>query len=340
MSWKTQLRNTFELMTSWEIWKETFFQKLFTYHLPPTSSLLLSKDLSAVNAIVTGATNGIGFHIAKELAMAGACVTMACRNIEAAKQIASTWREEVQNTNKLLNIDVLELDLSSFDSVRRFADEWDRRAEPLHILVNNAGILQITEKQTYTSEGIEQHIHVNHVAPALLTLLLLPSLLKAPSSRVIHVNSVGHHIGVIEPQYWNSRAEEGKYTSTTFYASSKLAHIMFLKVLACKLLGLNKTSIQCIAVHPGAVSTNMSSQQSQKKSFFTYDANEGARSAVFCATSDSVSDNLIKGFAYYSCTCKPGKVSSKAEDTDACLDVWQKTLQLLDVKDDYLSQFL
>ncbi|KAL5701656.1 NADP-retinol dehydrogenase [Ranunculus cassubicifolius] len=335
MNWKTVL-TLLELYSSWEAWRETFFQKLITYHLPPTSSLLVSKDLSSLTVIVTGSTNGLGFHVAKELAMAGAHVVMACRNVILAEQIASSWREEICNNEKHVNIDVMELDLSSFASVRKFADEWDKLDVALDLLINNAGILQVEDVQKFTGDGIEQHIQVNHAAPALLTILMLPSLLKAPSSRIINVNSVGHLVGVVEPQYWNSRAKEENYVSMRAYGSSKLAQIMFLKVLANKLLDLNKTSIQCIAVHPGTVCSNLNSLL-RKKHYFMFDADQGARSALYCATSDTVADNLVKGFAYYSVSCKPGKISSKSEDMDACLDVWQKTLELLDIGNDCLS---
>ncbi|PIA41664.1 hypothetical protein AQUCO_02200238v1 [Aquilegia coerulea] len=270
--------------------------------------------------------------------MAGAHVIMACRNVNAANKIASMWREEVYNS-RMPNVEVMELDLISISSVRRFADEWERRGEPLDILINNAGILKIEDAQRFTGDGIEEHMQVNHVAPALLTLLLLTSLRKAPSPRIINVSSVGHYSGVVEPQYWNSRIEEGKYNSMIAYGSSKLAHIMFLKVLAGKLLGQKQTSMQCFAVHPGAVCTNLNAG-ARMNLVFMFDGTEGARSVILCATSDSVTKNLVKGFAYYSCTCEPGKVSPKAEDMDSCFEIWQKTLDILDMKDDYLARLL
>ncbi|KAF5177983.1 Retinol dehydrogenase, partial [Thalictrum thalictroides] len=318
---------------------ETLLQKIFTYSLPSASLLLETKNLSGFNVIVTGSTGGIGLHIAKEFAMVGANVIMACRNVKAAEEIVSAWREEASNS-KTLNVDVMELDLVSFSSVRRFADEWKQNAKPLHILINNAGILKIQESQKFTGEGFEQHMHVNHIAPALLTLLLVPSLLKAPSARIINVNSVGHLSGVVEPQYWNSsRIEESKFNSIEAYASSKLVQIMFLKALASKLFDNNKASIQCIAVNPGAVRTNLTPEPKDKL-FFAFSPAQGARSAIFCATSDSVADNLVKGFAYYSSSCKPGKTAAKAEDMDSCLEVWQKTLDILQLEDDYVSQVL
>ncbi|KAJ4981618.1 hypothetical protein NE237_032455 [Protea cynaroides] len=321
------------LRSLWEM-KEIFCQKFQTYYLPPPSHLL-PNNLSGLSVIVTGATSGIGLQTAQELAKAGAHVIMACRNTKAANKIACQWKEEAHNS-RILNVEVMELDLLSLSSVRRFAIAWEQRAEALHILINNAGIFLMGESQKFSDEGFEQHIHVNHIAPALLTLLLLPSLLRAPMSRIINVNSVAHHCAVVESKYWNSRIEERKFSSFKAYGASKLAHLMFLKTLANKLLEQRKTSIQCLAVHPGVVNTNLV-PAFQKKSFWMFDPAEGARSVLFCATSADVVAHLVRGFAYYSCYCKPARMSPRAADMDACMEVWQKTMEILKLDVDYLS---
>ncbi|XP_010275077.1 PREDICTED: retinol dehydrogenase 12-like isoform X2 [Nelumbo nucifera] len=307
----------------WEMVKEMFCQKLLTCHLP--SSLVLPNHLSALTIIVTGATSGIGLETA--------------RNTKAANDIARQWRLEVHNSRSL-KVEVMELDLLSLASVRRFAGVWEQRAMPLHVLINNAGVLLMGEPQRFSNDGLEQHIQVNHVAPALLTLLLLPSLLRAQASRIINVNSVAHHCAVVEPKYWNSKINECRFSGIKAYGASKLAHLMFLKILANKLLEQKiRASIQCIAVHPGIVTTNLVPGV-KKKSFWMFDPTEGARSVLFCATSDDVARNLEKGFAYYSCNCKPGRVSPHAADMDSCLDVWQKTLDILQFNGDYLSHVI
>ncbi|KAJ4976031.1 hypothetical protein NE237_001137 [Protea cynaroides] len=293
------------LRSLWEMVKEIFCQKLLTYHLPPH---LLLNNLSGLSVIVTGATSGIGLQTARELAKGGAHVIMACRNTKAANNIVCQWKKEAHNS-RMPNVEVMELDLLSLSSVRQFAACWEQRGKPLHILINNAGIYLMGEPQKISDEGLEQHSQVNHIAPALLTLLLLPSLLRAPLSRIINVNSVAHRCAVVEPRYWNSRIEEHKFSSFKAYGASKLAHLMFLKILANKLLEQRKTSIQCLAVHPGVVTTNLV-PGFQKKAFWMFDPAEGARSVLFCATSDEVASNLVKGFAYFSCNCKPAYVVS------------------------------
>ncbi|EXC08254.1 Short-chain dehydrogenase TIC 32 [Morus notabilis] len=248
----------------WETLKEILLQKILTYHLR-SSPLVLPSHLEGLNVIVTGATSGIGLHTARELAMAGAHVVMACRNVNAANEIAQQWRQDAYH-GRALNVKVMELDLLSLSSVRQFAVEWDQHLKSLHILINNAGILRMGERQECSKDGVEQHLQVNHVAPALLTLLLLPSMLKATTWRVVNVNSV----------------------------------LMFLKALASNLL------------------------------------DQGARSVLYCATSNQVVDKMVKGFAYYSSNCKPAKVSPQAAKMEACLDVWEATLSTLDLDINYL----
>ncbi|XP_058071537.1 dehydrogenase/reductase SDR family member FEY-like isoform X1 [Magnolia sinica] len=324
----------------WEMVKEAFCQKLFTCHLP-SSPHLLPDQFSSHSVIVTGATSGIGLHTAREVAMCGAHVTLACRNTKAAREIAHRWQQEA-HASRVLHVEVMELDLLSLSSVRSFAAEWERRARPLHVLINNAGVFLMGEPQKFSDDGIEQHLQVNHVAPALLTLLLLPSLLRAPSSRIINVNSVAHHCAVVNPRQWESRIDEKKFSSIRAYGASKLAHLMFLKILASKLMDERKNCIQCIAVHPGIVTTNLvrTVPSFRRRSFWRFDPKEGARSVLFCVASADVAADLEKGFAYYSCNCKPARVSAQAADVDTCMEVWQKTLEIAGLNADYLTQVM
>ncbi|XP_020518596.1 retinol dehydrogenase 12-like [Amborella trichopoda] len=328
----------------WEMVKAALSQKLLTNHLPSSSSSSLSTiiphRLSGISVIVTGATSGIGLETARELAMAGAHVVMACRNTGAAEELANAWNQSINAAPPPTPmVEVMHLDLLSLTSVREFGAEWERRGAPLHVLINNAGVLRSAEPQIFSSDGLEQHVQVNHVGPALLTLLLLPSLLRAGSSRVINVNSVAHHCAVVDPDKWTSKIENQKYSSLRTYGASKLAHLMFLRTLASKLMEQRQTSIHCIAVHPGIVTTNLVPSFS-KKSFWQFNPFEGARSVLFCATNADMAENLVKGFAYYSCDCKPAKVSPLAADVASCARVWEKTLHLCGLHVDYVSHVI
>ncbi|KAL5977158.1 hypothetical protein ACLOJK_021500 [Asimina triloba] len=331
----------------WKIVKEVFLQKILTWHLP-SSGLLLPDQFSGHSVIVTGATSGIGYHTARGLAMSGAHVIMACRNTKAAKEIADRWQEEAQGS-RALHVEVtcagsersvMELDLLSLASVRSFAADWERRNQPLHVLINNAGVYLMGEPQKFSLDGIEQHMQVNHVAPALLTLLLLPSLLRAPFARIVNVNSVAHHCAVVNAQNWKRRMEEKKFSSIQAYGASKRAHLMFLKVLDSKLQEQGKNCIQCIAVHPGIVATNLFRVISKDRSGGSIRRKVGARSVLFCVASVDVGANLAKGFAYYSCNCKPAPVAAQAADMDSCLEVWKKTLEISGLDLDFLTQLV
>ncbi|KAI3988660.1 hypothetical protein MKX01_027024 [Papaver californicum] len=238
----------------------------------------------------------------------------------------------------------MELDLLSLSSVRSFAEVWMQRALPLDILINNAGIYKAGEPQTFSKDGIELQMQVNHIAPALLTMLLLPSLLRASSPRVINVNSIihltlkAHRDATIELESWNSKVEKEKFSGFLTYGSSKLAHLMFLKTLANKITHQRENAaFKCIAVHPGGVGTNIDPMAYIAASTgWMFTPAEGSRSVIFCATSEDVTGSLCSGFAYYSYDCKPDRISLVANDTDACCEVWQKTMEVLRLDHDYV----
>ncbi|KAF3488845.1 hypothetical protein F2Q69_00057497 [Brassica cretica] len=158
-----------------------------------------------------------------QLAEAGAHVVMAVRNTKAAQELIQQWQNEW--SGKGLPLNATELDLLSLDSVARFADAWNARLGPLHVLINNAGIFAMGEAQKYSEDGYEQHMQVNHLAPALLSVLLLPSLIRGSPSRIINVNSVMHSVGFVDPDDMNVVSGRRKYSSVVGYSSSKLAQM-------------------------------------------------------------------------------------------------------------------
>lgn len=111
-------------------------------------------DLSGRTAIVTGSNSGIGFHTALELARHGAAVTLACRNTDSAGEAADRIRAEVDGAQ----VDVGRLDLSSLASVQEFAEAW---SGPLHLLVNNAGVMT-PPRYRETEDGFELQFGTNH----------------------------------------------------------------------------------------------------------------------------------------------------------------------------------
>ncbi|KAI3888646.1 hypothetical protein MKX03_030923 [Papaver bracteatum] len=232
----------------------------------------------------------------------------------------------------------MELDLVSLSSVRSFAEVWMQRALPLDLLINNAGIYKPKVPQSFSRDGIELQMQVNHIAPALLTMLLLPSLLRASSPRVISVNSIAHRDATIELESWNSKVEQEKFSGFLTYGSSKLAQLMFLKTLANKVAQQKENAaFKCIAVHPGGVGTNIDPMAYIAASTgLMFTPAEGSRGVIFCAASEDVAKSLYGGFAYYSYDCKPDRISPLAYDTNACCEIWKKTMEILQLDNDYV----
>ncbi|KAF3639039.1 hypothetical protein FXO38_22890 [Capsicum annuum] len=224
LGWMEWLRGWFYLVY------EMLFQRILASHLHNPMPLPPINDLTCV---VTGSTSGIGREIARQLAEAGAHVVMAVRSTNRAQELIRKWQEDWSGKGLPLNIEVMELDLLSLDSVAQFAEAWNARMAPLHVLINNAGIFSIGEPQKFSKDGYEEHMQVNHLAPAMLSILLLPSLIRGSPSRIVNVNSTMHYVGFVDPEDMNVVSGKRKYTSVVGYGGSKLAQ---LKVAEMRML--------------------------------------------------------------------------------------------------------
>jgi len=204
-------------------------------------------DQSGRLAIVTGANSGIGRIAARELARHGAEVVVAARNVakgeEAAAEIAAVASGPKPR--------VSELDLSSLESVRRFAAEHAGR--PLDLLVNNAGIM-MTPRHT-TSDGFELQLGTNHLGHFALTGLLLDSLQQADAARVVTVSSNEHKGGKID---FDDLQMEHDYNPRDSYQRTKLANAVFAIELDRRLRAAGSTT-KSVFAHPGYSATNLQS---------------------------------------------------------------------------------
>ena len=195
--------------------------------------------------IVTGANAGIGKATAAGLAAMGATVVMVCRNPERGEAAMLQIREETGNDSVHLII----ADLSSFGSIRKLARQFSDHYQNLHLLVNNAGI--IPERRRLTVNGIEMQLAVNHLAPFLLTNLLLGALKSGAPSRVVTVASQVHSNSPID---FTDLHSDHSYSASQVYRRTKLANIMFTYELARRLEGTNITA-NCL--HPGVIATSL-----------------------------------------------------------------------------------
>jgi NAD(P)-dependent dehydrogenase (short-subunit alcohol dehydrogenase family) len=170
-------------------------------------------DLAGKRCIVTGGAAGIGVETARALAASGAAVTLAVRRPEAAEDVAVALRGATRNAA----IDVRFLDLADLRSVRRFVDDW---RGPLHILVNNAGIMAVPEREL-TPQGFELQFGTNFLGHFALTVWLYAALVDAGGARVVSLSSSGH---LFSPVLFDDLGFEFvPYTPIGAYAPSKTA---------------------------------------------------------------------------------------------------------------------
>ncbi|HEY8741217.1 MAG TPA: SDR family oxidoreductase [Candidatus Dormibacteraeota bacterium] len=280
---------------------------------PRGPRVLLTDPLEGRSCLVTGATGGIGLEIARGLARRGAHVIIHGRTRSRA-EAAATW---VRTQVKGVRLEAVAADLSSLDAVREMAAEVQRRHHELDVLVNNAGVLMT--RLELTREGYEMTFAVNHLAPFLLTNLLLEYLQRTGAGRVVTVASVAHRTGVIE--FGNLKGEKG-FSSFAFYCNSKLANIMFTMELARRTDG---TGVTANCFHPGAINTGLYRRSRIAALAFTVfgpffpTAARGADTAIYLAGAPGVAD--ING-AYFA-RRRMRRPSAQAFDAEVQQRLWQ-----------------
>ncbi len=223
--------------------------------------------------LITGATDGIGKATALALAQQGHLVIVHGRTTVKARDVV----DELHAATGSEYLDYVAGDFSRLAEVRALANEVIERHPGLDTLVNNAGIWMNTRE--LSADGFELTMAVNHLAPYLLTRLLLPALKLSAPARIVHVSSTVHMRGKIDFDDFNF---ERAYSGYGAYAASKLANVLFSSALARRLVTANVTSN---ALHPGVITTkllatgfNMSGAETAR----------GAQTSVYLATAPEV----------------------------------------------------
>jgi NAD(P)-dependent dehydrogenase (short-subunit alcohol dehydrogenase family) len=203
-------------------------------------------DLRGRHAIVTGASSGIGVETARALASAGAAVTLAVRNIDAGDRTASQIRDATGNDS----VDVRPLDLADPTSVAAFARTW---TGPLHILINNAGVMALPTLEL-TSDGWELQFATNHLGHFALAVGLHDALAAAGNARIVSLSSRGHLRSPV--MFDDINFTSRPYDPWLAYGQSKTANVLFA-VGATRHWAAD--GITANAVHPGGImETNLS----------------------------------------------------------------------------------
>eukprot|EP00386_Alphamonas_edax_P006256 GDKI01020321.1.p1 GENE.GDKI01020321.1~~GDKI01020321.1.p1 ORF type:complete len:331 (+),score=90.97 GDKI01020321.1:183-1175(+) len=203
--------------------------------------------------VVTGSSAGIGLETAKALARQGGHVIMACRPGEKAQKAYKSVVRSVPNGK----VELLGLDLSSFESIREFAEQFKAKRLPLHVLINNAGLGVCP--RTLTRDGHEAVFGTNHLGHFLLTNLLV-DLLQATGgqqARVVNVASEAHRLFVYPEKIpFDDLKQERAYGQWKAYGMSKLCNVLHAKLLNDK-LQQKKSNVTAYSVHPGGIITDI-----------------------------------------------------------------------------------
>ena len=215
--------------------------------------VIAGHDLRGREAIVTGGASGIGVETVRALAAAGARVVLAARNQQQAEEVAATLRADTGNAA----IEAELLDLASLASVRAFVERFLAQRRPLHLLINNAGVM--ATPLSYTEDGFELQFGTNHVGHFALAAGLLPALRAAGTARVVSLTSLGHRRSGIYFDDLNFRERE--YEPFLAYGQSKTANALFAVGLTQRHAADGITSN---AVMPGGILTGLQKHMSRE----------------------------------------------------------------------------
>ena len=271
-------------------------------------------------AIVTGANSGMGMATVRALSDMGAKVIMLCRS-----EKRGTEALEKLSSEKYRDLELILCDLGNYDSIRAFANIVRRGYDHIDILVNNAGFISLDRQET--GEGLERQFGINHIGHFLLTMSLLD--LMGEGGRIVNVASGAHKTGKIH--FDDINLTKG-FNVIKAYSQSKLANVLFTRELARRVKDRGITVNCC---HPGAVATNIGIDRDTGfgktvtrllKPFFQT-PEQGARTAIFLASDDSVSD--VTGEYFYK--CRIAKSSKRSKDMELAKKLFEFSEELVGV---------
>ena len=285
-----------------------------------------NRSLRGKTVIITSGNTGIGKETAVDLAARGARVIIGCRNLEKGEEAVKEIQARSGNTSVFLE----KLDLASFESVRKFADNILKSEPRLDVLINNAAVMACPYQKT--EDGFEMHFGVNHLGHFLLTMLLLDLLKRSEPSRIINLSSMAHALGPRKICFDDINFEKcydslgGCYRA---YNHSKLADVLFTRELSKRLEG---TRVTANAVHPGAVRTELHRTSFVSNAFLAplrlymfKNAEQGAQTTIYCAVSEEMEGVSGK----YLADCAIKAPSKAAQDDITARRLWEMSMEMV-----------
>lgn len=279
--------------------------------LPMLRAMSIHPSLSSRVVLITGANTGIGRVTALELARKGAHVFVACRSLDKARPVVADIIAQTGNPK----VELLEIDLADFASVRDCAKAFLSRELPLHLLINNGGL---AGSHGRTKSGFELAFGVNHMGHFLLTTLLLDRLRQSAPARIVNVASRAH-IRVKGIDFEAVKQRTATRTALKEYGVSKLANVLFSAELARRLQG---TGVTTYALHPGVVATDvwrsLPGPLESLVKLFMISVEQGALTTLHCATSEQAARET----GLYYDKQKPKAPSKVAQDVALAKQLW------------------
>ena len=287
-------------------------------------------DQSGKTIVITGANTGLGYEAARVLAGKNARVIIACRSPQKAQAAI----ERILALHPGAEVEALELDLSSLESVRRAASQLQRE-QGLDVLINNAGIM--VPPYELTADGFESQFGVNHLGPFAFTGLLLDKLRAKPGARVVNTSSIAHKRGRI---YFDDINAERGYSAIPRYAQSKLANLYFAYELQRRLEAAGDPTLS-LAAHPGIADTELSRYLPKGlmlmapvfRPLFNSPA-QGAWPTLAAATMEGVKGGEYYGPSKRGETAGPAvrvKSTRRSHDPEAARRLWELSVEMTGV---------
>lgn len=301
--------------------------------------------------IVTGGNTGLGYQIAKWLAMMGATVIIACRSEDRAKEAIKKMNSEYEEHKKewqgkheltdyeSLAVEFLPLDLASFKSTLEFVEAFKTSGRQLHILICNAGIGMVPFEKT--EDGYEKMLQVNYLSHFIITAKLLPIMrMSGNDCRILFMSSDAHRTSTFDLNTMNYEGNPSRFGRLDYYGRSKIYQIMQTSCMTRRLKGTN-ICINCS--HPGTVATEMPRNFQDMlfwRTIYPTAAKifgqmktplEGATSVINAAVNPELAG--VSGMYYKD--CKDGYKTSVAKNEEKQEALWSHTIELLK---EYISE--
>jgi NAD(P)-dependent dehydrogenase (short-subunit alcohol dehydrogenase family) len=272
--------------------------------------------------VITGATDGIGKEAAYALALQGARLLIHGRDPDKGARAVV----ELQSRSRNPAIEFLQADFSSLAEVRRLAATVMARTSHIDVLINNAGGMFVN--RAVSKDGYELTFAVNHLAPFLLTQLMVDGLKRAPQARIVTTASAAHRGASLD---FDDLQATRKYSAMGAYGRSKLANILFTRTLAKRLAG---STVTATCLHPGFVRTSIARDLPfiprsifRLISQFIRSPGKGAQTVVYLASSAQVQG--ASGGYYFDCQLTPP--TAAAQDDRTAEQLWQVSEKLVGI---------